>query len=458
MIVQPVDLSLPASVTCTGPPLSERGSGPPPAITSGGIVVANLLPTISSISPNAIISIFGTDLADEGIFDDRPELDSEGRVAINQSGICVEINRERSPMFVVSTNQLNLQAPTLQARGPVTVEVIAACDTANEKRSPSQMVTVEDVTPAFFTISFTNADGANPIAALHGGGPEVVADPAVFPGTRPAQPGEFISLFATGFGPTDPPIQAGEIPATALAASNGQARVTGAFSITIAGIPLPEGDVFYAGTAPCCAGLYQLVVKVPEAAADGNQSVVATVDGVSTPTGPFVTVARSSATMSSVGRSPGGPAVTLDSRTTDSKDRMTANGGTVLDGGLHVFASNALAAALIQRVTAGGSRSVGKVFSGGPAGRRTPVPIDLGPQGDHLYLLLFASGVPFGPEIRVKMGGEDAEVVGVASSSQFAGVGQVNVRVPRSLTGRGKVDVELTVGGIPANTVTITVL
>ena len=60
---------------------AEGGGGPIPAISEGGVVVANLLPTVNSISSNAIISIFGSNFAPEGTFDDQPELDDQGRVA-----------------------------------------------------------------------------------------------------------------------------------------------------------------------------------------------------------------------------------------------------------------------------------------------------------------------------------------------------------------------------------------
>ena len=269
------------------------GGGPIPAISSGGVVVANLLPTLSSISPNTIITIFGSNFAPQGTVDIQPELDTLGRVATTQRGICVEINGERSPILHVFANQLNLQAPTLEARGPVSVEVITGCGTANERRSAAEAVEVQDVTPAFFVVLLagsTDPAGANPIAALHGGGPDVVFDPDIIPAARPAEPGEFISLFATGFGPTNPPIQAGEIPAATLPDSFGQAKITNSLTITIGGIPLADGDIFYAGTAPCCVGLYQLVVKVPLNALEGNLPVVAVVAGVSTPSGPFIPV------------------------------------------------------------------------------------------------------------------------------------------------------------------------
>ena len=230
------------------------------------------------------------DLAAEGTFEILTDL-VDDKVPTQFADVCAEVNGIRTPMFFVSPGQLNLQAPTLGALGPVAVEVITGCGGPMEQKSAPEMVTVEAVTPAFFLKVFTDP---GPIAALHGGGPAEVGDPSVIPGATPAQPGEFISLFATGFGPTDPALEAGEVPQIVLPDSFGQARVTGdVTSVTIGGIPLdPDsaGDVFYIGTAPCCAGLYQLVVKVPANAPDGDLPVLVTIDGVSTPEGPFVTV------------------------------------------------------------------------------------------------------------------------------------------------------------------------
>ena len=150
---------------------AEGGGGPIPAISEGGVVVANLLPTVNSISSNAIISIFGSNFAPAGTADTEPELDAQGRVATTQRDVCVDINGQRSPILHVFANQLNLQAPTLAPGtvGPVSVEVIAGCGTADESRSAAEMVMLGEVTPAFFVIAFSDGGGANSIAALHGG-------------------------------------------------------------------------------------------------------------------------------------------------------------------------------------------------------------------------------------------------------------------------------------------------
>ena len=148
----------------------EPGPGPPrPRITSGGVVVGNLLPTISSISPNSIISIFGSEFAPEGFSDTDTQTDAAGLVATNQSGVCVEIGGVRAPMFHVFPNQLNVQAPSIEGESPASVVVVTGCDTPEEQRSAAESVSLVALTPAFFVTDFVDGGGANPIAALHPG-------------------------------------------------------------------------------------------------------------------------------------------------------------------------------------------------------------------------------------------------------------------------------------------------
>ncbi|MGH9844828.1 MAG: hypothetical protein ACREEM_39430, partial [Blastocatellia bacterium] len=51
--------------------------------------------------------------------------------------------------------------------------------------------------------------------------------------------------------------------------------------------------------------------------------------------------------------------------------------------------------------------------------------------------------------------GVDAQVTFAGAQGGFAGLDQVNVRLSRSLIGRGEVDVALTVDGQAANTVKV---
>ena len=280
--------------------LSIEGSGAPPppppivpAIAPTGVVISNLLPTINAVSSESITSIFGSDFAPPGFVDRNATLDAQGLVSTNQSGVCVEIDGQRAPMFHVQFNQVNVQTPTLAGSGSVSVVVITNCDTPEEQRSEPEPVQVMDRTPALFLLDpILNFGDANPVAASHLDFSKV-GDPATHPGTTPAEPGEFISLWATGFGPTIPDVVAGEIPANVQAVRDNRflAPIDGDFSVNFGGMTLAGSrDILYAGLASCCAGLYQIVLKVPDGLADGNYQITAAVDGVSTPSGPFITV------------------------------------------------------------------------------------------------------------------------------------------------------------------------
>ena len=258
-----------------------------PLISSGGIVLATGTPVLKRISPNSLISVFGQNFAPEGIQALSPRLDAEGRVAANLAGTCLEIDGKRAPLFAVFTTQINAQAPHDLTPGQSRAVAIRGCDTEMEEQRGT-VATVETVTvsPAFFSFQ-SNTDGRNPIIALHGGGPDLVGSPGAVPGVEltPAEPGEYISLFGTGFGTTEPQLETGQIP-------DGLARLANDVSFTFGGITVLQEDVFYAGAAPCCAGLYQFTMRVPLGFPDGHAPVVATVQGVSTPEGPYLTVRR----------------------------------------------------------------------------------------------------------------------------------------------------------------------
>ncbi len=263
---------------------------PPPAgtpvISSGGVVLATGAPTVESISPNAIVSVFGRDFAPEGTQAASPALDATGRIAANLAAACLEIDGKRAPLFAVFPTQINAQAPHDLTPGLVPAAVIRNCGAENEQRGPAVTAAAVAVSPAFFNFSLDPA-GRNPIVALHGGGPALAGAPGAVPGVEltPAEPGEYVTLYGTGFGATEPALETGQIPGAA-------ALLAGAVTFALGGIEVPAEDVLYAGAAPCCAGLYQFTVRVPADIPDGDASVVAAVQGVATPEGPFLAVRR----------------------------------------------------------------------------------------------------------------------------------------------------------------------
>ena len=186
-------------------------------------------------------------------------------------------------MFFVSPTQINAQVPHDLAPGEAALTVIRGCGTANEQLAAAASATVAAVSPAFFNVP-RNRAGRNPLVALHGG-PALAGPPELGAAFTPAEPGEIVTLYGTGFGPTEPALATGEIPGAA-------ANLANAVSFSVGGIAVPPEDILYAGAAPCCAGLYQFAVRLPDALPDGNAPVTAVVRGVSTPTGPFLTIRR----------------------------------------------------------------------------------------------------------------------------------------------------------------------
>jgi uncharacterized protein (TIGR03437 family) len=133
-----------------------------------------------------------------------------------------------------------------------------------------------------------------------------------------------------------------------------------------------------------------------------------------------------------------------------------------------LFTANAdgqgVVAGLALRVKAGGTQSYEPVarFDRVEGGNMKfyPLPIDLGPESDQVYLILFGTGLRYRQAlstVSVKIGGIDRPVLYAGPQGRFFGQDQINVLVSRSLKGRGEMEVELVVDGKTANTVKISI-
>lgn len=96
----------------------------------------------------------------------------------------------------------------------------------------------------------------------------------------------------------------------------------------------------------------------------------------------------------------------------------------------------------------------------GTDGRQTTAdtqPFDMGSPSEQFVLVLFGTGIRGNVRdaVRVTIGGVTAEVQYAGAQGSFAGLDQVNVLVPRSLAGRGTVEVQLLADGKPANPVQV---
>ena len=59
--------------------------------------------------------------------------------------------------------------------------------------------------------------------------------------------------------------------------------------------------------------------------------------------------------------------------------------------------------------------------------------------------------------VTASLGGTSAQVAYAGAQGSLTGLDQLNIAIPRSLAGRGSIDVALSVDGKAANTVTISI-
>ena len=149
---------------------------------------------------------------------------------------------------------------------------------------------------------------------------------------------------------------------------------------------------------------------------------------------------------------------------------VTNQSQTVMSGTLQVdsvapglFSANSdghgAASGRAVRVKGDVTQSWQYVFSAASVpGTWVTAPIDMGPATDQIILELYGTGI----RGRSSLGAVSATIGGVSATVDYAGgvdgyagLDQVNLRVPRSLAGHGEVDIVLRVDGKTANTVAV---
>lgn len=115
-----------------------------------------------------------------------------------------------------------------------------------------------------------------------------------------------------------------------------------------------------------------------------------------------------------------------------------------------IFTFGTLPAGLLVRVRADGSQVPEQYFDCA-SGECKSKPIDLGPEGEALALVFFATGLGQAAT-RVVLGGQDLEPL-FAGPQGLAGLDQINVLLPRTLIGVGRISLMLYADGYPSNSV-----
>ena len=114
-----------------------------------------------------------------------------------------------------------------------------------------------------------------------------------------------------------------------------------------------------------------------------------------------------------------------------------------------------VAAASIFRIKANGAQSYEDLARFDAAANQfVATPIDLGPEGDQVFLILYGTGLRQRSSLNAvtcALGGETVTAQFAGPQGGLVGLDQVNLPVPRGLAGRGEIEVVLTVEGKTAN-------
>jgi uncharacterized protein (TIGR03437 family) len=255
---------------------------PVPAPSINNVVGAGFsTPSVTSISPNGVFTIFGSELAAAPVALSGSDI-VNNVLPTNLGGTCVESGSTMWNLYYVSPGQVNVLAGELPASGTVPVTVVTNCGSSNEVSTPAIDVPVAAVAPEFLYFLETS-NGQNPVAALDASTNVYVGSPGLIAGATfaPVHANDVVTAYGVGWGATNPAATIG-----ALAA--GAASLTSNYSLTLGGMPV---TVSYIGLSPGSAGLYQVNFTVPSGLAAGNQPLVLTVDKVTTTSNAYITVA-----------------------------------------------------------------------------------------------------------------------------------------------------------------------
>lgn len=243
---------------------------PPPTLLPSIGAVTNSASGQPGAASEAELSIYGTNFAAAG----SASLPwsgwiVDGNLPTSLQGVSVSIGGQAAFISNVGPGQINVVAPALPS-GPVQVVVTTAAGSSHPFT-----IAAPAVQPAFFTWgSYVVATHLDYTPAAKNG---TFDTPSV-----PAQPGETILLWGTGFGGTSPAVPIGqEVPAGVYSVSGVTLKV-GQLAANVVGTFLSPG----------LAGVYQVAIQVPASLANGDYPVVATLKGVESPAAVNLTVQK----------------------------------------------------------------------------------------------------------------------------------------------------------------------
>jgi uncharacterized protein (TIGR03437 family) len=239
------------------------------SISTGGVVPVYSAST--TIQPGSWVSIYGTNLA-------PANATWTGNFPTLLGGTSVTINNKSAYLWFVSPGQINLQAPDDTATGTVQVVV------TNSVGSATSTVTLGQFGPSFSLLDTTHVAGiiirTDGSGAYGAGTYDIIGPTGTSLGyaTVAAKAGDTVELFGVGFGPTNPPVPAGQAFSASAPAVNPVQIMIGGTMLTPAFAGLTE------------AGLFQFNLTIPPGLGAGDVPLAGLVGGVQTPGGPVISL------------------------------------------------------------------------------------------------------------------------------------------------------------------------
>ena len=244
-------------------PIDTPSNDNRPVISRNGVV--NLGSYQPVISPNGLISIFGSNLGREEAASTTPLPNSLG-------GVCVTLNNSPIPLFYASPGQINAQIPPDIAvnRYPLVVRSFE-----NKLSSTATQVTLTKYSPAVLVdsngqVAIFHSDSGRPVNKQH-----------------PTSRDQRLTLYAVGLGPVSGPKLTAGVPApdSPLAETDG-------VKVYFDDPTIRESEIAveFSGLVPGYVGLYQINLYVPWYRRRGEAlPVTVKIGGVSSPVnGPVV--------------------------------------------------------------------------------------------------------------------------------------------------------------------------
>lgn len=232
--------------------------------------VANAAGGQAVVASGAFVSIYGSNFTPL-TYDDWSKAIINGQLPKQLDGVSVTIGGKPAFINAITPGQINVQAPDV-GNGPVQVVVATGGGASAPFTTNSQLYS-----PAFFAWP-----GSQPVATHLDY--SIAAKNGTFSGltTVPAKPGDVITLWGTGFGPTNPSVPAGQEPTVAGPTTQNPVSVTlGGTAVPVLGAVLSS-----------YAAVYQIAIQIPASMPDGDYPIVATVSGAQSPASSFLTVQR----------------------------------------------------------------------------------------------------------------------------------------------------------------------